>query len=372
MTGSNSTFDDNRPSQTTTGGSGHKQRASEKRKAQNRAAQRTYRSKRSARINELETLVASAGLLDGLKSNNGETSGASGDSANRSSIDEARTDLGPPGTQDLGGVEDLFPSLNDLGSIADPSQQWPIENGASVVLQPSVSASLPLQASENSMPYFVSREISTSQTLLSSTYHYTDLVSSSRNYVADPYANHLRLHTLTLVQACLFNAAHLGIHNLNCCDDTISPLFSPEIGTSDHPLALAQSLQRTFSYIKRDLRPTVAQVTIPHHPYLDVFPFPEVRSRIIELTACDPPLLDEDAFWADSFNNGIVCWGSISTGGGVAPPEGGGAPWDTRSWEAKQWFLTKWSFVVGGDEGELARTSKWWRQMRGVGQGFSF
>jgi len=298
-------------------------------------------------------------------------SGSSPDGERRNLLLAAVTsDLGAAPNEDLSQVDDLFPLLDNFDSVVDSSWQSVIESGAPSELPPSVSTPLPLQSLESSMPYVVSIEECTPQRTLTSGSHATDLVPNGRNYLADPYANQLRLHIITLGHACMYNAIHLGIHNLQCCDDAISPLFNPRSGPSDQPQALAQSLQQTFSHIKPDLRPTISQVTIPHHPCIDVFPFSEVRSRVIELTTCDSPLIDEDAFWADCFNEGIVCWGSISPRTGVAP-FGGGAPWDSRSWEAKKWFLTKWSFVVGGNEGKLARTSAWWRDMRGVGQGFS-
>ena len=132
-----------------------------------------------------------------------------------------------------------------------------------------------------------------------------------------------------------------------------------------------KSVQKTFSCLKPDLRPTKEQITISHPSYVDCLPFPEVRSRIIELLAHDPPLFDEDEFWHDVEKDALMCWGSISVRPGNHTAAGG-APWDARSWEAKTWFLAKWSFVVGGEDGELSRSSAWWREMRGVSQGFSF
>jgi hypothetical protein len=39
--------------------------------------------------------------------------------------------------------------------------------------------------------------------------------------------------------------------------------------------------------------------------------------------------------------------------------------WDVRSWEAKVWFLKKYWWLLGGEEGELVRQSEWWRSVRG-------
>jgi hypothetical protein len=56
--------------------------------------------------------------------------------------------------------------------------------------------------------------------------------------------------------------------------------------------------------------------------------------------------------------NHLTCWGGIN---GAHT----GTPWDARSWEATEEFIQKWSNIVGGEEGELARNSQWWRSLRG-------
>lgn len=119
------------------------------------------------------------------------------------------------------------------------------------------------------------------------------------------------------------------------------------------------------------MRPTALQIAKPHPGYLDVFPFPTMRDKLIELMSSESTLFDEDELWKDIENDGLICWGTAGANG-VAAPGGGGAPWDSRSWEAPLWFLTKWSWIVGGEDSELAISSEWWRNMRGVGQGFSF
>jgi hypothetical protein len=198
------------------------------------------------------------------------------------------------------------------------------------------------------------------------------LIHVTEAYCPDPYANNIRLHVTTLLMAVEYNGAIIGISDVEetCNDGSISPFFKPQIAKTAGQSQVLDFIQREYRGIKRDLKPNFDQVTKSHHPSIDLLPFPDARSRLIELTACDPPLIDEDEFWNDCINDGLVCWGSMAPSNGIAPA-GGGAPWDSRSWEAKRWFLNKWSFVVGGDDGDLGRSSEWWRAMRGVGQGFS-
>jgi len=188
---------------------------------------------------------------------------------------------------------------------------------------------------------------------------------------ADPYMNTLQLHQTTVCWAFYQNVLHIGLDETNCAEDSVSPFYRPEVVSRPDSDALLKSVQSTFSCLKPDLRPTRIQITTPHPGYVDALPFPSVRSRIIELMANDPPLFDEEELWRDIEAGGLMCWGSIAVRRGQASVAGG-APWDSRSWEAKTWFLAKWSFIVGGEDGELGKASEWWREMRGVGQGFSF
>ncbi|PWY78888.1 hypothetical protein BO83DRAFT_406543 [Aspergillus eucalypticola CBS 122712] len=100
-----------------------------------------------------------------------------------------------------------------------------------------------------------------------------------------------------------------------------------------------------ISTLPESLRPTPLQRLIPHHPWLDFFPFPEMRDRLIVAAATG--YLDEDelcrdlmAFW-DTRNSGatLVVWG---------------VPWDPCNWEVTEAFLRKWRWVVLG-LGELRR-----------------
>ncbi|KAF4964456.1 hypothetical protein FSARC_7642 [Fusarium sarcochroum] len=42
-----------------------------------------------------------------------------------------------------------------------------------------------------------------------------------------------------------------------------------------------------------DMCPTVEQLIIPHHPYLDIIPWPSFRSRAIIASSMNPPLIDK-------------------------------------------------------------------------------
>ncbi|PLB52107.1 hypothetical protein P170DRAFT_401977 [Aspergillus steynii IBT 23096] len=117
--------------------------------------------------------------------------------------------------------------------------------------------------------------------------------------------------------------------------------------------------------IPDSLRPTEVQRTVPHHPWLDFFPFPNMRDRLI--LAQD--VIDEDdlchdlmAFW-DTRNTQatLLVWGQ---------------PWEPRNWEVTEGFARKWGWLLLGSPEALVASDSWrrrrgerglaWREILGV------
>jgi hypothetical protein len=172
--------------------------------------------------------------------------------------------------------------------------------------------------------------------------------------IPDPYMNTLRIDIICVVSAMLQNCLQLGItHAMYCSDDAISPFYRPHTDAEPGQGAVVSAVQRGFRALHFDLRPTHKQIVIEHHPFLDAIPFKEIRDNIID----NMDNMDEDEFFHDSLNH-LTCWGSVA---GAHT----GSPWDARSWEATEMFLQKWSHIVGGEDGELTRNSRWWRSLRG-------
>jgi hypothetical protein len=140
---------------------------------------------------------------------------------------------------------------------------------------------------------------------------------------------------------------------------TQSPFYQAWVGNEPSEAANAEQ----FAHIKPLLRPSTTQLTHPHHPYLDILPFPAFRNRIIQLIQIQPPAFDPDQLCRDLRSDGIICWGS--TRSDRSDPMTSGAPWDIRSWEVKSWFLKKWWMLFDGPDGEMYQHSRWWCEMRG-------
>ncbi|KAK0111160.1 hypothetical protein ONS95_001537 [Cadophora gregata] len=101
------------------------------------------------------------------------------------------------------------------------------------------------------------------------------------------------------------------------------------------------------------LLPTVLQQTVPHCDWIDLFPSPEGRDRLILASGT----FDEDDLWADCVGGlyegfpeeeitkrGFVAWSP---------------PWDISGWEMSEGFLSKWGWLVKGLPGILEATNRW-------------
>lgn len=187
--------------------------------------------------------------------------------------------------------------------------------------------------------------------------------------LADPYTNSFRVESICTVNALYSLGLHIGAtEEMLCAEESISPFFRSSAESADDTVKakVTGTVQRIFNTIKPDLRPNQEQVSVKHHVYIDILPFPTLRKNLI--TQQDK--FDEDEFFHDLIP-GLVCWGRGGMGNrdrredcsnGYVPT---GTPWDARSWEATAWFLKKYWYMLGGEDGELVRQSEWWRAMRG-------
>ncbi|KAL5330782.1 hypothetical protein ACEPPN_000305 [Leptodophora sp. 'Broadleaf-Isolate-01'] len=101
------------------------------------------------------------------------------------------------------------------------------------------------------------------------------------------------------------------------------------------------------------LFPTTLQQTVPHADWIDLFPSPQGRDRLIRAVGT----FDEDDLWTDCIGGlyegfpddeitrrGIVAWSP---------------PWDITGWEMSEGFLRKWGWLFNGLPGALEATNRW-------------
>ncbi|KAL3480064.1 hypothetical protein BJX99DRAFT_46564 [Aspergillus californicus] len=176
-----------------------------------------------------------------------------------------------------------------------------------------------------------------------------------------PSISHLpTLTKVNVYRAFLYNMATLGMLFDGLCDlDILSPF------NQQHPCPPGRSLQDTRS-LPTSLRPTLTQCSLPHHPWLDFFPYPAMRDNLIRAQAGEQHGYDEDEFCADvlEFGNGN------GSGNGTVVADNmllvWGEPEDPGSWEVTEAFVRRWNWVIRGCPEILTSTNEW-RRRRGEG-----
>lgn len=153
-------------------------------------------------------------------------------------------------------------------------------------------------------------------------------------------------HLISLSRLNVWHAANENIVALGmtaeylCADASISIFSTPSVGVLKD--AIPPSLQ-----------PTTLQKVAPHHPWLDIFPFPSVRDNLI----CKGNDLDDDdlchdlmGFWDTRRPNAtLLVWGP---------------PWDPSNWEVTEAFARKWAWTLKGCP-EILKSTNRWRVRRG-------
>lgn len=108
-----------------------------------------------------------------------------------------------------------------------------------------------------------------------------------------------------------------------------------------------------------NLQPTASQATVPHHPVLDLLPWPRVRDRIIGVLslpdAARPPAAAGDL--------ALVRFSYDMEDGAEGMRVWGGDIYDPAAWEVGQIFFQQWWFIF---DRQVVERSNYWRRLRGA------
>ncbi|KAF5022517.1 hypothetical protein F66182_5419 [Fusarium sp. NRRL 66182] len=189
---------------------------------------------------------------------------------------------------------------------------------------------------------------------------------------ADIYLNMLQFAPARLCTSLFYNARSLGFdltRLADCGSEYISPFYQPHLSAASRPTSLAQAASAFVSSFDNSnvpvqLRPTMAQILIPHHVSLDLIPFPLMRERAIMLSAAMPHIFNNWELKLDIYvRGGLILWRQSSKQKSERD-RNSYPPWEMKSWEAAPWFLEKWCMITGGEDGELYKQSMGWQVVR--------
>ncbi|KAF7894760.1 uncharacterized protein EAF01_010210 [Botrytis porri] len=162
-----------------------------------------------------------------------------------------------------------------------------------------------------------------------------------RNYsMGSPRTDQL----LTLIQFNVFRALIKNTRtigwNLDWLDCTIDPPY-PWLNLSTKFVPGAHCPQA--------LCPTNLQRTIPHHPWLDLWPIPQIMrdNLLLHAGSYDEDRLCNDLVEFEGLMNeqsGLIVWGE---------------PWDIWGWGVSETFLKNWGWALKGCEKLLTSTNIW-------------
>ncbi|KAL2060983.1 hypothetical protein VTL71DRAFT_9035 [Oculimacula yallundae] len=183
------------------------------------------------------------------------------------------------------------------------------------------------------------------------------------SFLSTPLPVDQKLMTLlhfNLVRALLENVYILGLDPILMEDDIPSPF-----------LACNHDVVTLIERLPPALKPTALQLTVPHHPELDGFPYPELRDNFIRAGEG----FDADAFCVDMlFGVDTSAYEtSVDADGNVRREENRSGrtglivwsdPWLSGSWEVEEGFARKWGWLLKGCE-EIVQSTNFWRASRG-------
>ncbi|KAK7749998.1 hypothetical protein SLS62_008107 [Diatrype stigma] len=291
------------------------------------------------------------------------------------------TSLGPTTTIMPGLVEGPPPDVDaglhlDFGSdtastFAISSSQTPFYHHLPLPISPrgnnSGSAVTPYDISSSSPTTTTTVALSSSS---SSSHDHNNSRNNDNDDEGDfftfPDSYHLPMAELALLRAFGRIGKRLGLELGALWELGARSPFVAVAAAGDKPARSSPSPSQQ-QQLPPHLQPTRAQSTVPHHPVLDLLPWPVVRDRLITVLS-----LPEGA---------RPCSNGAGGGGGVNmalvqfsydmedAAEGiriwGGDVYDPRAWEVGQALFERWWFVF---DREVVAQSNYWRRLRGAGE----
>ncbi|EAW20773.1 uncharacterized protein NFIA_113010 [Aspergillus fischeri NRRL 181] len=182
----------------------------------------------------------------------------------------------------------------------------------------------------------------------------------------------LEIPSLTLLNAAMKVAQRLNIAGILWDLTAMSPFYQgPESQTtissppsllsgSSSPSSTASGPDGTDDVIElpRHLQPTTSQRLIPHHPILDLLPWPSTRDKLIQVFHLPPEMRPKSAQDPIGLLRFVYDMEDVS-GEGIKVR--GGDPFAPEAWEVGQVVFERWWWAFDGEIVERSNCVRKWR-----------
>ncbi|OJD20673.1 hypothetical protein ACJ73_07993 [Blastomyces percursus] len=183
----------------------------------------------------------------------------------------------------------------------------------------------------------------------------------------------IEIPTLSLLRGVLAIAERLQLKDLIWAMNAVSPFYTGPAGlkppsnssspSSSSPSSSASSSSSFSTRVALEglpahLQPTPTQRLIPHHPILDLFPWPTTRDKLINVFSMPADLRPAAASHPMAMMNLVYDIEDPAEGMRVS----GGNPFDLDVWEVGQIVFERWWWAF---ETRVIERSNRWRRSRG-------
>lgn len=153
------------------------------------------------------------------------------------------------------------------------------------------------------------------------------------------------------------NISSLGLTTYLVSLDILSPFNALSLGGTvtqelENAVLVPPPAPDLILNLPPSLQPTELQISVLHHPWIDLFPCPKLRDNLLRkgddldgLAICHAVCEG-----VEHENTGLIVWGD---------------PWDTSGWEITEGLAKKWPWMLDGCD-EVINGTNYWRSLRGL------
>ncbi|KIV80105.1 hypothetical protein PV11_07627 [Exophiala sideris] len=156
----------------------------------------------------------------------------------------------------------------------------------------------------------------------------------------------LDMPQLALLRGCMSIARRMNIEEIMWSLDSTSPFTGSGSPTQ-------------FTHLPTNLRPTVTQMTVPHHPAIDLLPWPSARDKMIMVLSQPPEIRPPRAASPMALVDFIYDLEDDAEGVRIA----GDDPYSSQNWEVGEKLFKSWWWMLDRD---IVRRSNELRTLRGA------